>query len=271
MKKVFELTNKYIILATPLILFSLISSIYIAISAHGALINLIIALVLFVLMTSAFIAGWFNMVKHAVLQPEREDANFLIKEFIPGVGEYFLPSLGAFVNIMFFSIIILLLTAFAGIKLIGDPGISSEALNAALQNQEALKAFLTSLTQEQLIKINAWNLILLGAMALTYFLEILYLPAMFFKNKNPFIAFFIGLKDLFSRKFFITLGIYLLIFVIYFVLSIFSALFMGNVILHFIITLANFYFITCASIGVFNYYYNNFVQTQIGQNIDTRI
>ena len=270
MNKVFELTNKYIILGTPLILFSLLSTIYIAISARGALINILIALILFGLMTAAFAAGWFNMVKGAALD-NQEDPNSLIKEFLPGVGEYFLPSLGAVVNIIIISIILLLIAAFTGMKLIGDPGISPEALNSAIQNQEALKAFLVSLTQEQLIKINAWNLLLLVTMALTYFLELLYLPAMFFKNKNPFIALFLGFKDLFSKKFFKTLGIFLLIFVINFIISILSALFVGNTIIHFIMTLANFYFVTCASVGVFYYYNNNFVKPQIGQNIDTKI
>ena len=60
----------------------------------GKVINLLIAIVLFTFMTAAFIAGWFNMIKIAVLQPDREDPNSLIKEFVGGVGEYFLSSLG---------------------------------------------------------------------------------------------------------------------------------------------------------------------------------
>lgn len=271
MKKIFELTNRYIILGTPLILFSLLSTIYLAVSARGTVIHLLIAIILFGLMTAAFIAGWFNMVKKAVLEPDREDVNSLIKEFTPGVGEYFLPSLGVILNVIVISIIILIIASIIGMKTIGNPNISIEALNTAVQTPESLKVFLTSLSKEQLIKINAWNLLLLGAMAFTYFLEILYLPAMFFKNKNPFIAFFISLKDLFSRKFFTTLGIFILLFVVYSIISILSALFIKSTILHFLITLANFYFVTCASVGVFYYYHNNFIKSQIGQNIDERV
>lgn len=269
MKKVFELTNRYIIIGTPLILFSLLSTIYLAVTARGAVINLLIGIVLFGLMTAAFIAGWFNMVKSIVIEPDRDDPNTLIKEFTPGVGEYFLPALGMLVNIIVISLVILMIASFAGMKLIGNPNISMEALNTALQNPEALKGFLASLTKEQLIKINAWNLLLLASMAFTYFLELLYLPAMFFKNKNPFIAFFIGLKDLFSRKFFQNLGIFVLIFVVYSIISILSALFMGNVILHFLMTLANFYFVAAAAVGIFDYYYDNFVR--LGKNIDERV
>ena len=78
----FNVTNKYIVLATPLILYSLFTSVYLAASATGKLINLLIALVLFTLMTAAFIAGWFNMIKIAIVAPQRDDANSLIKEFI---------------------------------------------------------------------------------------------------------------------------------------------------------------------------------------------
>ena len=45
--EIFNTTNKYIILATPLILFSLFSSVYLAASATGKLINLLVAIILF--------------------------------------------------------------------------------------------------------------------------------------------------------------------------------------------------------------------------------
>ena len=49
MQKIFDLANKYIILATPLILYTLFSSIYLIVSANGnRLINLIFALILLV-------------------------------------------------------------------------------------------------------------------------------------------------------------------------------------------------------------------------------
>lgn len=62
-KESFNLTNKYIILATPLILFSLLSSLYILFSLGGNLVSLLIALVLFILMLAAFISGWSFMLK----------------------------------------------------------------------------------------------------------------------------------------------------------------------------------------------------------------
>ena len=167
MKKVFNLTNKYIVIATPLILFSLISSIYLTLSAAGKIINLIIAIVLFTLMLGAFIAGWFNMIKLAVKEPYRDDPNSLIKEFTPGVGEYFLSSLGSVLVITVVSLALIFVSYYAGMKGIGDPGISANAFSDAMSSTEALKAFLSSLTTEQLNKLNLWNFLLLGTISLS--------------------------------------------------------------------------------------------------------
>ena len=272
MQKVLELTNKYIVLATPLIIYSLISSIYLIISAGGGrIINYLFAIVLFLLMTSAFAAGWFNMIKIAVLNPEKEDANSLIKEFTSGVGEYFLPSIGAILLILFLSIITIIFSYKLGMHYIGNINISAETLSDAMKNTTALKAFMLSLSEDQLIKINLWNILILTSLSFTCFLSLLYLPALFFKNKNPFIAFYISLKDLFSKRIFKTFGIFLLIFTINFCISILSAILGNQMIMHFILTLINFYFITAVGVGVFYYYYQNFVKNYIGQNVDIEI
>lgn len=272
MQKVLSLTNKYIVLATPLILYSLISSVYLVTSASGnKIFILLFALILFFFMTSAFLSGWFNMIKLAILAPEKEDPNSLIKEFVPGVGEFFLYTSGAMILVLLIISLLSIISFFIGAHFIGDPGVSAEALAKALQTPSMLKAFIATLSSEQLVKINHWNLLAMATMTVGYFVLFLYMPTLFFKNKNPFKAYFISLKDLFSKKFFKSVGIFLLIFVFNFLISIFSALFAGNAILHFIITLLNFYFITAVGVGIFYYYYNNFVDTRLGQNVDVKI
>lgn len=272
MQKVLNLTNKYIVLATPLILYSLISSVYMVASATGGkVINILFAIILFTLMTGAFIAGWFHMIKLAINNQDDDNPNALIKEFIGGVGEYFLPALGSFLVMFIIASIILTISYFIGINTIGDIGISSKEFSEAIKNTADLKAFLSSLSIEQLTKINLWNMLMLGTMTLVYFLFFLYMPALFFKNKNPFIAYFISLKDLFSKKILTNIGIFLLIFIINFLISLFSTILGGNIIAHFILTLLNFYFITAVGVGIFYYYNHNFVEPLIGQNIDTKI
>ena len=86
LKESFKLTNKYIILATPLILFSLLSSLYILFSLGGNLISLIIAFILFTLMLSAFLSGWFFMIRECIKKTDNEDPNALIKFFPEGVS-----------------------------------------------------------------------------------------------------------------------------------------------------------------------------------------
>lgn len=259
-KDSFQLTNKYIILATPLILFSLLSSLYILFSVGGNLLSLLIALLLFGLMVGAFLSGWFFMIKTCVSNPEQEDSNVLLKEFPAGVGEYFLPVLGLMINTIIISVLLILVSYFVGMKLIGDIGITPEALTKGMESFAAMKTFLGSLTQEQIFKLNAWNMLLFFTMSVTYFLIMFYSPALFFKDKNPFKAYFISLKDLFSKKFFTNFGLFLILFVSYFILSIFTTLFGANVIMHFVFTLINFYYLVFVAVMVYNYYYKNFVQ-----------
>ena len=259
-KDSFQLTNKYIILATPVILFSLFSSWYILFSVGGSLLSLLIALILFGLMVGAFLSGWFFMIKTCVTNPEQEDPNVLLKEFPAGVGEYFLPVLGLMINTMVISVLLILVSYFVGMKLIGDIGITPEALTKGMESFAAMKTFLGSLTQEQMFKLNAWNMLLFFTMSVTYFLIMFYSPALFFKEKNPFKAYFVSLKDLFSKKFFTNFGLFLILFVSYFILSILTTLFGANVVMHFIFTLINFYYLVFVAVMVYNYYYKNFVQ-----------
>lgn len=264
----FNLANKHIILATPLILFSLLSTLYILFSMGGNDIGKLIALFLFFLMLGAFISGWFFMVVKCIKEPDI-DPNELITEFPAGVGDYFIQSLGFIVISSIVSIIFIAIACIIGIKTIGNVGFSLSAMSDAMTSAATLKAFLMTLSKEQLIKLNCWNVLLFFTMSLTYFVLMFYPPAMFFKNKNPFMAIYIEVKDLFCRKIITNILLFVIIYAIYMLISIITVIAGNNVIVHFIITLANFYFLVFAVICIFKYYYMNFVQ--IGGNIDTKV
>ena len=165
-----KITNENIILATPLILFMWILSLYIAYSksAVGSIPLLLLTSVTILLMTSAFLSGWFYMVKKAihlskqvfVLDSDRSRAILnLIKTIPAGIGKYFL----SFLTQIVVSIIIYILIGLAiykiGTLFIGDIGIDATQLKAILSSSTTdIKAFLDSLTFEQLIKLNNWNL-----------------------------------------------------------------------------------------------------------------
>lgn len=264
----FNITNSNIILATPLIFFSIISSLYLIFSSGGSRIGLILSVILFFLMLGAFLSGWFMMIFKAIKEPDIEDTK-LISEFTSGVGEYFLPVLGMIFKIIIITAIIMILAFLAGKKFIGDVGVSYTQVTQAASGVETMKTFVDSLSQEQLIKINAWNTLFFFSMLFNYFILIFYPSAIFFKEKNPFKAFFISLKDIFGRKFFSNVGLFLLIFICYMVISVITALLGKNIIVHFILTLINFYYMTFIAVLVFNYYYSNFAK--IGSNIDETV
>ena len=264
----FKITNDNIVIATPLIFFSLLSGLYIIFSSTGSGIGLIFSVILFFLMFGAFLSGWFYMIQRAVKDPDIE-SNRLIYNFPSGVGEYFLSALGLIVKVLIISIIIAVCAVLAGKKLIGGVGISYEQFAQATASVESMKTLLNSLTKEQLLKLNYWNILLFCTMIFNYFILMLYPPVVFFKNKNPFIAFFISLKDTFGHRFLKNVCIFAVIFILYMFLSLFTVLVGNNVILHFIITLANFYYITFAGVLLFNYYYSNFIK--IGSNIDMKV
>ncbi len=259
-KESFKLTNKFIILATPLILFSLLSSLYIIFSMNGNLLGLIFALILFLMMVGAFLSGWFFMIKQAIVSSEEyEDPNSLIKEFPAGVGEYFLNSLGMIINVFIVVVFFLGVSYFIGMKFIGQIGISAVEFSKAVTSPETLRTFLLSLTDEQLFRLNAWNLLLLVSMVVTYFVIFLYPPTMFFKEKNPFKALFGTFKDLFSRNILKNILLYLILFVAYFFISIVTTILGGNIFAHFILTLINFYYMIFAAVLIFYYYHKNYM------------
>ena len=265
----FRITNNYISIATPLILFSLISTLYLVFSSGGNKLGLIFTLFLFFLMTGAFLSGWFYMTAQAVRSPENDENSSLISEFPAGVGEYFLSILAFLFNLILISSIIIIAVVLLGKKFIGNPGISYVQIVNASGSVEAMKTLLSSLSNEQLAKINAWNFLFMLAMFFNYFLVMFYAPSIFFKQKNPFISLFVSLKDLFCRHFFKNIALYLFISISYLCLSVISALIGSNIFIHFILTLVNFYYITFIIVLIFNYYYSNYIK--IGATIDKTV
>lgn len=274
MQNVFKITNNYIVLATVLILYSLISNVYAAFFAAGRGVNIlgiICALVILVLMTAVFLAGWFKMVKKAVLEEKFDDPNSLIQDFPEGVGEYFLPILGMIFKIAIVFVLVGALVFYTGLHLVGNPNIDWQAFAKVSNDIAGMKSFLLALPQEQVTKLAQWNQLVLMGLMFLYFILFLYPPALMFKNKNPFIAFFVSLKDLFSKKLFKTVGVFLLILICNSVISVISVVTASNVILGLLSTLAGFYVLTASAVGLFYYYNKNFVNNHLGQNVDVKI
>ena len=269
MQNIFRLTNKNITLMTPLILFSLFTTIYMSIVVQGKILGVIFGVVLLGLMTAMFIAGWFYSTKLIIENSESTSEPLsLLKSFPEGVGTYFLSSVGSVVILLCFFIGMIYLSYLVGIHSIGNVDIDLQALKNSMATPETLKTYFLSLNMEQIIQLTKWQFLILGFVSIAYYLIMFYFPVLFYKTKNPIKAFFVAVKDMFGRKFFKTLGVYLLIWMLNIFVTLLTTVLAINVITNVLGTLLNFYFTTLVVVGVFYYYYNDFVLSHIGQNVD---
>lgn len=263
-KRAFKITNENIILATPLVLFLFFLSIYLDVSRNAPVTigSKILLLITVVFMLSAFFAGWFFMLKKAIdldkqefiIDEDRAKASLaLIKEIPVGIGEYFIPFIGA----MILYTIVLSLLLFAGyhigVHFIGKVGIPFEHLRTAIGSSVAMKALITSLSKEQLIKMNSWSMLFLSTMTVFYFLTMFWGAHIVMKNKNPFVALFQSLAFTF-KNFFSAIILFVYISFVNFVVSMINAVSTLNPFTYFLSMLIYFYFLVYVVVLVFLYY-----------------
>lgn len=264
------ITNDNIILAFPLILFMWVLSLYVSFSRQtvNSLPLLILSSITVLVMTGAFFAGWFYMVKKAVklskqvfvLDTDRAKATFNLLKTIPaGIGKYFLSYSGM---IILFVIIICIVGAGVfqlGVNLIGKLDLNPEQLKSVLSSAADMKAFLDSLSFEQLIRLNNWNLLFLATTTVMSFLFMLWAPEIAFNTKNPFTALVNSVKKIFHR-FGRCLKLFVFLTVLNFVLSFINTFSLFNPILYFIMTVVYFYFLVYLVMLIFLYYEREFTE-----------
>lgn len=257
-------TNDNIILATPLILFMWILSLYVGFSkmSVNSMPLAILSFITILFMTAAFFAGWFYMVKKSVLlskqifvlDSDKAKAVFNLFKALPsGIGKYFMPFLGMII----FSIILIAIIGAAAFKLgmflIGDLNLTGEQL----KNIVDMKVFLDSLTFEQLIRLNYWNILFLAVSSLVSFMFMLWIPEIVFLTPNPFKALFASVRKIFS-KFFKSFKLFIFMTVMNFLLSFVSTFSIVNPFLYFVMTVIYFYFLVYMVVLLFTYYEREF-------------
>ena len=264
------ITNDNIILAFPLILFMWVLSLYVSFSRQtvNSLPLLILSSITVLVMTGAFFAGWFYMVKKAVklskqvfvLDTDRAKATFNLLKTIPaGIGKYFLSYSGM---IILFVIIICIVGAGVfqlGVNLIGKLDLNPEQLKSVLSSAADMKAFLDSLSFDQLIKLNNWNLLFLATTTVMSFLFMLWAPEIAFNTKNPFMALVNSVKKIFHR-FGRCLKLFVFLTFLNFILSFINTFSLFNPILYFIMTVVYFYFLVYLVMLIFLYYEREFTE-----------
>lgn len=255
-KDALVLTNKNIVLASPLILFIMFASLYLIITPYRAF-NIAFILLLFFAMSSAFFSGWFYTVMLAVKEEHsKDDAFSLIKLFPTGVGKHFLQF---FLMILLFFVLFTLVVVFTyktAFLLIGSIGISRPELFFAMSSPEAMSALLKNLTIEQQTKLGQWNLYFILTTTIYSFLVMLWAPEIVFKEQSALHAFVSSVKKL-LQKFFKALTMFSFLMIIYFLIMFLSAI-ANFAITQFIVTVVYFYFLLYAAMLIFLFYKREF-------------
>ena len=275
-KKAFYITKEHIVLAQPLVLFLIVLSFTLAgLSTQTNKIAHMIFAFANILLCTAFLAGWFYMIKKGIYldkriqngeyskPEEKATASFALgKEFFNGVGEYFLKISA---TTLFYSLlygVVMFLFFKLGIKILPHIDIDwVKFYQATNSSPMEMQKFVYSLSFEQLKAINIW-MFYLGSVvsALTFATMYLY-PAIFDTKTNkkefflvtPFLAFGRNIMFLF-KNFWGSLGIIVFLFVLNTLFSILSIIFNMNIILSIIGLILSFYFMTYAVVLVFLYY-----------------
>ena len=263
-QRAFKITNDNIILTTPLVLFLFLLSIYVGV-AQSAPINLtssILLLVTILSMVSAFLAGWFYMVKKAIeldgqeflVDQEKAKASFgLIKEIPTGVGEYFFSFVGFCILYVVLILVILFAAYKVGMHYIGNIGITASAMRESLASSAAMKALVISMSKEQLIKLNSWNILFLVVTSVYSFFTMFWPAQILSKTKNSFVALIKSVGAIFKRPL-SAIVLFLYVSFVSFIVSFINAFATINPILYFVSMLLYFYFLVYVVVLVFLYY-----------------
>ena len=255
-----KITNSNIILTTPLILFIILTAFYHVFSSSGF--GVVFSILMFCAMPAVFFSGWFYTVKLAVCEEyDKTDTFVLLKQFPTGVGRHFIDIL--LMCILFFIMLafVIIFTYKSAYILIGGVGISRESLFTALSSPVAMQDLLTSLTPEQQMKFNYWNLYFIFTTTFYSFLVMFWAPEIIFKQESVLNAFIGSVVKLF-RKFFQSLTIFSFIMFIYLIISLLSIFVYSMQFLSFLVNVLYFYFLVYAAVLIFLFYKREFYENE---------
>ena len=181
----------------------------------------------------------------------------LVKHFFPGVGDYFVSVVLAGMFYLMLSFATTYLALKVGVRYIGAVDVDFEKMNAAAASSlQSLQAYFESLPVEKVVMIKTWFLYLMAIANGFQFVTLWWIPAIFYKSKNPFIAFVEAIKFLF-RKFWATVVIYSFLLMFNLVVSMINSFSYVNVVISLIGFILFFYFTTYCVVLIFLYYGKN--------------
>ncbi len=268
----FKITSENIILTTPLILFIIILGFYSGITRNISQNHFAIILfaVTALFMLSAFLAGWFFMIKKSIdiekitfeSSEEKAKASLkLLKEIPTGIGEYFIPFVFGLILYILFFFILIFGFYFVGLHFIGKIDINPIDLKTALSSSQGLKDFILTLPADKLNKLNAWYTLIFVLTVIYSFITMFWSAEIIISTKNPVKAFANSIVFIFKNilaSLIIFAYINLINFVVPLVINIMVTLPVKIPFLNFIFSLVAmiiyFYFFVYVIVLVFLYY-----------------
>lgn len=267
-KNAFKITNEGIILATPLILFIWLITIYLTF-AKGVVDTLpeaVSAVITLLCMVGAFCAGWFYMVKESIVLSKKEfildedrakEILNLIKKIPAGIGKYFLSFIGmSLITLGIFAIFAICIYKL-GMHFIGSIDFTAEQIKNAMSSPQDMKVFLDSLSIEQLYKLGNWNLLFMAASTLMSYMLMLWIPEIIYQTQNPLLALFKSIKKLFV-KFGKSIALFLYLTLLNLVISFANTFSLLHPVIYMLMMIAYFYFLVYVIVLIFYYYDSEF-------------
>ena len=259
-KDAFKVSSENIVLATPLLVFLLLINIYLIVAkdAVKVLPSALLFFLTLLLMISAFMSGWFYMIKTAIYNFKnkvlhRENETFkLINEFPVGIADYMGPYIGLSIAFLIFGDIVLVSVYYIGLNLIGSIGVTSSQFISATEAPVAMQALIDSMTKTQVLKLNYWYFLIMFSLQIFSLFTMFWPVELLYSTKNPIKDLFYSVKRIFQRPQSILL--FIVISVLNVIMMILNYISMFNPISYFVMTLIYFYFIVYIFVLLFLYY-----------------
>lgn len=217
--------------------------------------------ILMILLTCAFAAGWFNMIRGAFLnyregktQEEKiEDAVRLKDHFFSGVSEYILPVI--FGGILF--LVLLYGHSYLSDMIFGRLDNILGDISKFANDPNGLGNYFATLPNSTwilILKKGVFSYVVLSFITLFFLFWTASLYLNRFHSYNPVRAVWDGILGMFTR-FFETLFIFIILMVVNFVLMFMQGVFLENVIMSFIAMILRIYFASYIIVLIFALYY----------------
>ena len=269
LQKAIKITNDNFVVVLPLVAFYIILHLYMILMGQNADtgIKSIIVLLTVTFMIAVFVAGWLYMIKQAVdlskqefvMDEEAVKAHLgLLKDFPVGVGKFFLSFVGQIVV----GFILLIITTFflvkLGINLFGIVDFSPEQIAYFSDASRDMTKITDFIKESQINTILKWGMLFFGATFLISYLVMFWAPEIIYKTTNPLKAFIESIVKLFKNPL-KSFGLYVLINVFYFILSIIVTLTANILVLYYFFSIVSLYFVVYVVVLIFTYFEGEFV------------